>query len=73
VLDVPLSSEHQRRFDHPLTIVSTMRLTRRKRPMALLRTLQQIGDLVPSEVQLKAVIVGSGPQAGGVAGGAAST
>ena len=57
-----------RRTEHPLTVVSTMRLARRKRPMALVRTLEQIRALVPSDIQVRAVIVGSGPQASAVAG-----
>ena len=52
-----------RRDGHPLTIVSTMRLARRKRPLALLRTFERIRALVPAEVDIRAVIVGSGPQA----------
>ncbi|MGW6278542.1 glycosyltransferase family 4 protein [Kribbella sp. NPDC055071] len=63
----PVRWRSPRRADHPLTIVSTMRLARRKRPMALLRTLRQIRELVPAEVPLRAVIVGSGPQASAVA------
>ena len=56
-----------RRSDHPLTIVSTMRLARRKRPIALLHTLEQIRELVPAQVELRAVIVGNGPRAGATA------
>ncbi|TCC50668.1 glycosyltransferase [Kribbella capetownensis] len=52
----------------PMTIVSTMRLTRRKRPIALLRTLEAVRDLVPGHVPLRASIAGSGPQARAVAG-----
>ncbi|MEU4293462.1 glycosyltransferase family 4 protein [Kribbella sp. NPDC026596] len=52
---------------HPLTIVSTMRLTRRKRPIALLRTLERIRIVLPTDVDVRAVIVGSGPQAASVA------
>ncbi|GAB2614181.1 glycosyltransferase family 4 protein [Kribbella endophytica] len=47
------------RRDHPLTVVSTMRLTHRKRPMALLRILQELRSHVP----IRAVVVGTGPQA----------
>jgi glycosyltransferase involved in cell wall biosynthesis len=50
------------RADHPLTIVSTMRLSRRKRPMALLDTLAMIRELVPPSVPLRGVIVGAGPR-----------
>ncbi|TWD84612.1 glycosyltransferase involved in cell wall biosynthesis [Kribbella amoyensis] len=56
-----------RLLDHPPTIVSTMRLTRRKRPMALLRVLRSVRDLMPSETQLRAVLVGTGPLADDVA------
>lgn len=52
---------------HPLTIVSTMRLTHRKRPAALLRTLQDIRRDLPAEVPLRAVVIGTGPQAAGIA------
>lgn len=55
------------RVDHPLTVVSTMRLARRKRPIALLRTLEQIRELLPADIQLRAVIVGSGPRASAMA------
>lgn len=51
------------RPDHVLTVVSTMRLARRKRPTALLHTLQDIRRKLPSELALRAVIVGAGPQA----------
>jgi glycosyltransferase involved in cell wall biosynthesis len=51
-----------RRTAHPLTIVSTMRLVRRKRPLATLRILEQIRAAVPSAVELRAVVVGDGPQ-----------
>ncbi|TDO58853.1 glycosyltransferase involved in cell wall biosynthesis [Kribbella sp. VKM Ac-2571] len=59
----PVLWRHSRRTDHPLTIVSTMRLTRRKRPMALLRILEEIRAAVPSTVRLRAVVVGDGPRA----------
>lgn len=55
------------RSEHALTVVSAMRLTRRKRPSALLRTLQDIRDKLPTEVPLRAIIVGSGPQASSLA------
>jgi glycosyltransferase involved in cell wall biosynthesis len=58
------------RVDHPLTIVSTMRLTRRKRPMAFLRILDEIRTAVPSAIRLRAVVVGDGPQAGALAAAA---
>jgi len=56
-----------RRTDHPLTLVSTMRLARRKRPMAVLSILQQIRASVPAAIALRAIVVGDGPQAGAVA------
>jgi hypothetical protein len=55
-----------RRTDRPLTIVSTMRLARRKRPMAMLPILEQIRCGVPSGVPLRAVLVGDGPGAAAV-------
>jgi glycosyltransferase involved in cell wall biosynthesis len=51
------------RQDHVLTVVSTMRLARRKRPGALLRTLQNIRKRLPDDIPLRAVVVGAGPQA----------
>jgi glycosyltransferase involved in cell wall biosynthesis len=45
-----------------LTIVSVMRLSLRKRPMALLHTLAGIRERVPQSVPLRAVVIGSGPQ-----------
>ncbi|MFF0267567.1 glycosyltransferase family 4 protein [Kribbella sp. NPDC004536] len=50
------------RQPHPLTIVSTMRLARRKRPLALLDTLAAIRAMVPSGIRLRGVIAGSGPR-----------
>lgn len=52
-----------RRPGEVLTLVSTMRLTRRKRPAALLRILRGIRAEVPADVPLRAVVVGAGPQA----------
>jgi glycosyltransferase involved in cell wall biosynthesis len=50
--------------DHrPLTIVSTMRLTQRKRPRALLHVLRAVRDSIPAEIPLRAVLIGAGPQA----------
>lgn len=45
----------------PLTVVSVMRLARRKRPLPLLHVLRSIRDAVPAGVALRAVVVGSGP------------
>jgi glycosyltransferase involved in cell wall biosynthesis len=62
----PAQWRQPRRTDRPLTIVSTMRLARRKRPMAMLPILEQIRRGVPSGVSLCAVLVGDGPQAAAV-------
>jgi glycosyltransferase involved in cell wall biosynthesis len=51
------------RQEHALTVVSTMRLTRRKRPAALLRTLADVRERLPADIPLRAVVVGAGPQA----------
>ncbi len=59
----PASSAAER----PLTIVSTMRLAHRKRPAALLRTLQAVRRQVPLEIPLRAVVAGAGPRAGALA------
>ncbi|TDD22631.1 glycosyltransferase family 1 protein [Kribbella turkmenica] len=56
-----------RRSGHPLTIVSTMRLTRRKRPVALVRTLELIRDQLPPGRAVRAILAGAGPQAQTVA------
>jgi glycosyltransferase involved in cell wall biosynthesis len=53
--------------DHPLTIVSTMRLTQRKRPDALLETLRDVRRRIPGDIPLRAVVVGSGPRATAIA------
>jgi glycosyltransferase involved in cell wall biosynthesis len=63
----PAAWRRPARPDHVLTLVSAMRLTRRKRPTALLRTLRRIRAEVPADLPLRAVIVGSGPQAGALA------
>lgn len=44
------------------TIVSVMRLARRKRPLALARMLRRVRAELPDELPLRAVIVGDGPQ-----------
>ena len=49
------------------TIVSVMRMARRKRPLALARMLREVRDRVPADVALKAVIVGDGPRYGALA------
>jgi phosphatidylinositol alpha 1,6-mannosyltransferase len=45
-----------------LQIVSVMRLMPRKRPMHLLRVLADIRRRLPAETELKAVIIGTGPE-----------
>ncbi|MDX6281802.1 MAG: hypothetical protein QOH03_2873 [Kribbellaceae bacterium] len=52
--------------NHPLTIVSTMRLTQRKRPDALLKALRDIRRRVPADLPLRAVIIGAGPRAAAI-------
>jgi glycosyltransferase involved in cell wall biosynthesis len=44
-----------------VTIASVMRLTRRKRPMPLLKMLRRLRDRVSPNIQLRAVIIGDGP------------
>lgn len=44
-----------------VTIASVMRLTRRKRPMPLLRMLRRLRDRVSPNIALHAVIIGDGP------------
>lgn len=44
-----------------VTLVSVMRLARRKRPAHLLRTLRRVRELVPAEVAVRAEVIGSGP------------
>ncbi|MBB6629751.1 glycosyltransferase family 4 protein [Nocardioides sp. KIGAM211] len=44
------------------TIVSVMRLARRKRPLALARMLRKVRATLPADLPLRAVIVGDGPQ-----------
>jgi glycosyltransferase involved in cell wall biosynthesis len=45
-----------------LQIVSVMRLSPRKRPMHLLRTLHDVRRRLPRSIELRAVIVGTGPE-----------
>jgi glycosyltransferase involved in cell wall biosynthesis len=47
----------------PLTVVSVMRLSRRKRPVPLIGILADIRRRVPPSQPLRAVLVGAGPQA----------
>jgi glycosyltransferase involved in cell wall biosynthesis len=58
----PAPWRQPRHGEHPLTIVSTMRLTQRKRPGALLHILRDIRRRIPSQVPLRAVLIGAGPQ-----------
>lgn len=48
------------------TIVSVMRLARRKRPLALARILREVRDRVPADLPIRAVIVGDGPRRAGL-------
>jgi glycosyltransferase involved in cell wall biosynthesis len=47
---------------HVVTIVSVMRMVRRKRPLALVETLRRLRDQLPPDVRIRAVLVGDGPQ-----------
>lgn len=44
-----------------VTVVSVMRMTRRKRPLALLRMLRRVRAAVPATIALRAIVVGAGP------------
>lgn len=46
----------------PTTIVSVMRMTRRKRPLPLVRMLRRVRAGLPERFPIEAVIVGDGPQ-----------
>jgi glycosyltransferase involved in cell wall biosynthesis len=48
-------------------VVSVGRLATRKRPLALLRMMATVRDLLPSDVRLRLVLVGDGPQRASVA------
>jgi glycogen synthase len=45
-----------------VVIAAAMRLTSRKRPMALLEVLRQVRERTPSSIRLRAVVAGEGPQ-----------
>lgn len=45
----------------PVTMVSVGRMAARKRPLAVVAMLEQVRRLVPSEIPLRAVLVGDGP------------
>ena len=50
----------------PVTIVSVMRMTRRKRPMQLLAALRRLRAALPQDVEVRVVLVGDGPLLGQV-------
>jgi glycosyltransferase involved in cell wall biosynthesis len=45
-----------------VTMVSVMRMTRRKRPLALVETLRRLREELPPDIEVRAVLVGDGPQ-----------
>jgi glycosyltransferase involved in cell wall biosynthesis len=47
----------------PITFVSVMRMVERKRPLALVRSLHSARKQVPSEIPMRAILVGDGPLA----------
>ncbi len=47
--------------DRPLTLVSTMRTTRRKRPLPLLDILRSVRRAVQEQIALHGVLIGAGP------------
>ena len=51
----------------PFTIVSVMRMTRRKRPFAVVEALRRLTEELGPEVPLRAVLVGDGPLRSAVA------
>ena len=53
----------RRESDRPVTLVSVMRIAGRKRPFALLRMLEAARAQVPTDVELRALVVGDGPLA----------
>src|SRR5262245_47850546 len=50
-----------------VVIAAVMRLAARKRPFALVRALRRVRSLVPGHIELRAVIVGAGPQRDAIA------
>jgi glycosyltransferase involved in cell wall biosynthesis len=46
----------------PVTMVSVMRMARRKRPLALVEALRELRGELPPDVPVRAVLVGDGPQ-----------
>lgn len=59
-VDVPSWRVAPREPDVP-TIVSVMRLARTKRPLPLARMLREVRRQLPSELPLRAVVIGEGP------------
>lgn len=53
--------------DDEVILVSTLRLARRKRPLALVDLLRRVRDTVPDRIRLRAVLAGDGPQRSRVA------
>lgn len=49
-----------------VTLVSVMRLARRKRPLALVRVLARVRAELPADLRMRVVLVGDGPQRGEV-------
>jgi phosphatidylinositol alpha 1,6-mannosyltransferase len=56
------STEHVEQAGGEFTVVSVGRFARRKRQRALVRMLSEVRDRLPSDVGLRAVLVGDGPQ-----------
>lgn len=46
----------------PVTMVSVMRMARRKRPLAMVEVLRRVRQDLPADVPVRAVLVGDGPQ-----------
>ncbi len=45
-----------------VTLISVMRLAPRKRPLQMLKMVRRVRDAVPSDLQLRVVIIGDGPE-----------
>jgi glycosyltransferase involved in cell wall biosynthesis len=54
------------RVDNVVTLVAVMRMTRRKRPLPLLRLLREVRSLAPSDLDLRVRLIGEGPLHGAV-------
>lgn len=62
-IDTKSWSTDGRPSDSPsVTMVAVQRMTRRKRALPLVPLLAQVRDRVPADIQLRAVLVGEGPQ-----------